>query len=73
MIFIGVLLSGVSQRNIHPKGCIGVLKRLPQLFDIYQYCSGVHPIYVPGHICLDGVDKPSYNTQQLQGRVVRDL
>ena len=34
---VGVLLSGGSKK-IHPEGCIGGLKLLLQMFDIYQWC-----------------------------------
>ena len=54
-VIIGdVSLLGDSQRNIRHKGCIGGLKLLLRLFDLYWWCSGVHPIDVPVHSFLDG-------------------
>ena len=50
-------LSGGSQRNGHPEGCIGYLKIFLQLFDLCQWCSRVHPIDVTGHILLAGSAK----------------
>ena len=58
MIIGGVLLLEGS-KNILPGGCIGVLGRFIRLFDIYQLCSGVHPLDVTGHIRLDGGGKIS--------------
>ena len=69
----GALLSVGSQRNRHPEGCVGDLKLLIWLFDIYQWFSGVHPLDVLGYILLTGGRKYSYSTLQLQGRVLWGL
>ena len=42
-----VFLLEVFQKNIHPEDYIGGLKRLLQMFYIYQWYYVVHPIYVP--------------------------
>ena len=62
---------GGYQRNSYPEYCIGDLKRLLRLLDLYQWCSGVHPIGVPKHIRLYGGGKTSYIPQYPQGRVLR--
>ena len=67
----GVFMLGGSQINSHPEYCIGDLKRLLRLLDLYQWCSGVHPIGVPKHIRLYGGGKTSYIPQYPQGRVLR--
>ena len=56
-------MSGGPQINIHPEGCIGDLEKLLRLSDLYQWCSRVHPIDVPGNFCLAGGGKPSYSPQ----------
>ena len=73
MSVIGVLLLWGSQINIHPEGCIGDLKRLLWLFDIYQWCSRVHTIDLPENIFLSGGGKPYYSPQYSQGQVFRGL
>ena len=60
-------------RNISPKVCIGGLKRLLRRFEIYLWCSGVHPLDVTRHIRLSGGKKPSCGPQQFQGLVIRGL
>ena len=68
-----VLLSGGSQRNIHPGGCIGSLKLFLLLFYLYQWSSRVSPLDVPGRIFLSGSVKPYCVPQQFQVLVVWGL
>ena len=54
-------------------GGVFVLGQFLLLFDLYQLCSGVHSVDVPGHICHDGDGKSSFSIKQLQGLVVWGL